>query len=103
LPPRHPPRSPPFPYTTLFRSLLPRGDLRLYGGSKKRGDVVQSLALAALMEPHLLREQLFASRPYARIGVVFVFRLVHASEHGLRSEEHTSELQSPYDLVCRLL
>src|SRR5207248_5148549 len=32
------------------------------------------------------------------------FGLVHRFPHlGLRSEEHTSELQSPYDLVCRLL
>src|SRR5207248_3386925 len=40
-------------------------------------------------------------------SLVYPFKLfgtfVHEWCHALRSEEHTSELQSPYDLVCRLL
>src|SRR5207248_6492287 len=36
-------------------------------------------------------------------GREFFIRLDGAHECGVRSEEHTSELQSPYDLVCRLL
>src|SRR5207248_11765376 len=36
-------------------------------------------------------------------GVERRVRVIEARRHKLRSEEHTSELQSPYDLVCRLL
>src|SRR5437867_4554834 len=72
LPP--PPRSPLFPYTTLFRSLA-------------LGDLDQ------LLDPHV------AAQPR---GDGDVRALVVGAAVG-RSEEHTSELQSPYDLVCRLL
>src|SRR5437867_6989144 len=74
---RRPPRSTLFPYTTLFRS--------------------QTIGPAALVvsrpqEGHHARRQgeryRFVERPLALQD---------------RSEEHTSELQSPYDLVCRLL
>src|SRR5438094_4165755 len=33
----------------------------------------------------------------------WIYSLSHVSTDNARSEEHTSELQSPYDLVCRLL
>src|SRR5256885_11329272 len=72
---RRPPRSTLFPYTTLFRSLA-------QGALKER-----ELAIAQLVEP--LRAAL--ERTEAQ---------VQALE---RSEEHTSELQSPCNLVCRLL
>src|SRR5947208_4977189 len=73
---RRPPSSTLFPYTTLFRSLLDRVLER--GG----GAVVQQAALP--------------DRP--------VYTLVTALEEvEERSEEHTSELQSPDHLVCRLL
>src|SRR5438067_3921293 len=76
---RQPPRSTLFPYTTLFRSLL-HGPV---GSSKS--------TIARLLKKGL--EQ------YSRIdeGMLFAF-----SWKG-RSEEHTSELQSRFDLVCRLL
>src|SRR5438067_9754480 len=68
-----PPRSTLFPYTTLFRSPEP--------------------LLASLEPPFVLHER---SRCRAcRIGP----RTITA----MRSEEHTSELQSRFDLVCRLL
>src|SRR5438034_7497874 len=74
---RRPPRSTLFPYTTLFRSLL-------------------------LGHAHAERDGgLFPPRPEAPVV---------ATRHNLRhdpvanrSEEHTSELQSHSDLVCRLL
>src|SRR5207248_5745686 len=79
-----PPTSTLFPYTTLFRSLVER--------SAELGKVLLS-GLRAIDSP-LVREVrglgLF-SGPRAPRGC------------RLRSEEHTSELQSPYDLVCRLL
>src|SRR5438034_5925154 len=72
---RRPPRSTLFPYTTLFRSIF-----------AARGG-----ALASTAQKTLPRRDHFAhsSRPTARPIT--------------RSEEHTSELQSHSDLVCRLL
>src|SRR2546430_5678476 len=82
---RRPPRSTLFPYTTLFRSLRP-GERRAVRGV----DVAQGA-------PHPPRCVLAAgSRPQRRQRAVY----------GLidrRSEEHTSELQSQSNLVCRLL
>src|SRR5256885_11677235 len=73
---RRPPRSTLFPYTTLFRSHADRG-------------------VAAEREPHR----------GDRVGVELGNRLdvVHDRHAERRSEEHTSELQSPCNLVCRLL
>src|SRR2546430_13350187 len=70
---RRPPRSTLFPYTTLFRSAAPRR--------------------AALGEPRAPRGRgAELDRPSRReLG------------DGIRSEEHTSELQSQSNLVCRLL
>src|SRR5256885_9315392 len=73
---RRPPRSTLFPYTTLFRSLLgPRVECR----------------------PHR-RTDFGHSEERARRG-----DLVRRMRRTRRSEEHTSELQSPCNLVCRLL
>src|SRR5437867_10165596 len=75
---RRPPRSTLFPYTTLFRS---RRDER-EDQDARHGE-------------HLLDADSDAHR-----NVDDRLPLVNIS---VRSEEHTSELQSPYDLVCRLL
>src|SRR5205814_3604831 len=77
---RRPPRSPLFPYTTLFRS--PRDDAA--GGSGRR-----ALAGSGGCEAVGVR--------CARVGSV------GGGAGGARSEEHTSELQSLRHLVCRLL
>src|SRR5258708_15107284 len=83
---RRPPRSTLFPYTTLFRSLLER------------------LLRAIQVSVGLL---LVFSRPQPETEPLrsLEFRHCHADvvEHVDRSEEHTSELQSPDHLVCRLL
>src|SRR3712207_8417698 len=87
---RRPPRSSLFPYTTLFRSFDPRNILVINFG--QLGDVVLSLpALGAVR----------ARFPRARITVAVGRPAVEVVE--LRSEEHTSELQSRQYLVCRLL
>src|SRR2546426_3501297 len=78
---RRPPRSTLFPYTTLFRSLAPSDDPAAF-----------ARALAELLTDPERRAALGAS---ARRRAVELF--------SLRSEEHTSELQSPCNLVCRLL
>src|SRR3989454_4992958 len=75
---RRPPRSTLFPYTTLFRS--------------RRTPGVEAAAPFVLTQAGIS-----AGHDYAE-GVV-----VLGVEADTRSEEHTSELQSPCNLVCRLL
>src|SRR5438309_5197256 len=73
---RRPPRSTLFPYTTLFRSsLAPSGSDAVSRSSAPSGRMA-TRTLAAVRVPQVV---------------------------GLRSEEHTSELQSQFHLVCRLL
>src|SRR2546430_8273890 len=76
---RRPPRSTLFPYTTLFRSIA-------------NGDGVDALGWDA--------SQRLIYIPAGRDSNVTV---VHADSPDHRSEEHTSELQSQSNLVCRLL
>src|SRR5256885_8592786 len=91
---RRPPRSTLFPYTTLFRSqiellapfLAPTGKAH-----RERGD--------ELPQAHVARGELGERAPAGR-------RQVGAEDRAgglVRPEEHTSELQSPCNLVCRLL
>src|SRR3712207_7515364 len=99
---RRPPRSTLFPYTTLFRSLgEDRLDLRDLG--LRAALRVDDLELDA----ELLRQRLGAldHRRHVRVR-----RVDHRQDEDevllgdrLRSEEHTSELQSRQYLVCRLL
>src|SRR5256885_15554767 len=70
---RRPPRSTLFPYTTLFRSQKPQ-----------KGSVTEAM------------------RPISP-GAPSAKRYLRAVSLRSRSEEHTSELQSPCNLVCRLL
>src|SRR5256885_12230234 len=71
---RRPPRSTLFPYTTLFRSA------HVF---QRRGPGEDPATLPFRAEPRRRRARISLPRP--------------------RSEEHTSELQSPCNLVCRLL
>src|SRR5947207_7108335 len=84
---RRPPRPPLFPYTTLFRSLRQE---RRDPGAAARG--LQALQGQGRGARHGKRDLSHLQR--ARRG---------ALSAELRSEEHTSELQSHSDLVCRLL
>src|SRR3712207_7259691 len=88
---RRPPRSTLFPYTTLFRShTRPRS--RLHGSVSSRGlgevPAVHTSVFVLMRSPSLR----ITSRPLTASTFVPV-----------RSEEHTSELQSRQYLVCRLL
>src|SRR2546426_3598909 len=75
---RRPPRSTLFPYTTLFRS----------SEEAVRRFQREAQVIARLRSPHTVE--------------LFDFGIATDGDH-LRSEEHTSELQSPCNLVCRLL
>src|SRR5207244_8210753 len=92
---RERPGSPLFPYTTLFRSGDPveyRQLMVTVAAGEERG---RDAVLA-----ELVRVQ------YARNDVSFdrgTFRVRGDTVEVFRSEEHTSELQSPDHLVCRLL
>src|SRR5688572_32179208 len=70
---RRPPRSTLFPYTTLFRSLVAGGDSAAKGA------------------------------PLLTVGRFGKGRTLALMSDDVRSEEHTSELQSQSNLVCRLL
>src|SRR5689334_23888541 len=83
-----PPRSTLFPYTTLFRS---RGGRRCRPGRGTRpgGRRAQGRGRST-------------GRPAGPVGRAAIHRGVAGAAAG-RSEEHTSELQSQFHLVCRLL
>src|SRR3712207_8755656 len=89
---RRPPRSPLFPYPTLFRS---RG--RRDAECRRRLLDGQPAEVAQLDQARLLRVQ--CREPFERV----VDREHLRRHHVGRSEEHTSELQSRQYLVCRLL
>src|SRR5690348_18212486 len=80
---RRPPRSTLFPYTTLFRSSTP---------PSSRHAIVKQPPITNRYQLARFRRGNARSRAPIMIG-----------SRKLRSEEHTSELQSPVHLVCRLL
>src|SRR5256885_12168923 len=74
---RRPPRSTLFPYTTLFRSVM------LSQRAREAIEHTQSSSFSCDLKKWM--------------------QIAEGYEKGQRSEEHTSELQSPCNLVCRLL
>src|SRR5437868_12931074 len=93
----HHPTSTPFPYTTLFRSGrsasygLVRGAAHVARDPHRRLQLVRAVGAARISAGEAPQRDLRrrgAERPELR---------------PVRSEEHTSELQSRFDLVCRLL
>src|SRR5690349_22785882 len=78
---RRPPRSTLFPYTTLFRS----------GGNR------------SLMRLVSLKTVIAVGVMAVVLGRIASAQDLQATQPAARSEEHTSELQSRRDLVCRLL
>src|SRR2546427_6821889 len=93
---RRPPRSTLFPYTTLFRSTLDYKSLEYRPRQKP-----QFASLEAAGRLPDLGERLRALCAASDKAGVFAWK--HLSSVLCRSEEHTSELQSQSNLVCRLL
>src|SRR5699024_12807653 len=89
---RRPPTSTPFPYTTLFRS---------HGGFK----YLTRQQAEALKDDPLIDQ--YGMRRFLGMPMDVPFNKSHVEvswcDENERSEEHTSELQSRFDLVCRLL
>src|SRR5690606_41691180 len=92
----HHPRSPLFPYTTLFRSLTKVIKMRIMAfdyGTKRIG--------IAVTDPlQIIATALTTISPNESLTFIKKYIQTEAVE---RSEEHTSELQSRENLVCRLL
>src|SRR3712207_7765368 len=87
---RRPPRSTLFPYTTLFRS----GCIV----NTQRDPRNMAFSWRTVLTPSLTNELVVGQSKFT-----FDFVTVPAKEGDVRSEEHTSELQSRQYLVCRLL
>src|SRR5438874_9083145 len=88
---RRPPRSTLFPYTTLFRS---------------RFDRPVTVGYIYMLKLHHLVDDKIHARSIGPYSLVTQQPLGGKAQFGgqrFRSEEHTSELQSRRDLVCRLL
>src|SRR5256885_15819382 len=100
---RRPPRSTLFPYTTLFRSVGEDGLATRTGVSTDQALDIDRGArhqqLQRLRPAHVAHPVLHAEQLLRRVLVETTRRF---RDHRLRSEEHTSELQSPCNLVCRL-
>src|SRR5256885_11568596 len=91
---RRPPRSTLFPYTTLFRSLGAGKEISIRELAALIADVVGfrgKIVWDTSMPNGQPRRSIDATRAHELFGFE------------ARSEEHTSELQSPCNLVCRLL
>src|SRR5258708_27603516 len=96
---RRPPRSTLFPYTTLFRSKSPSSPAPFAPATTKLTVPACGLCSETPVSPTAansrpIHERAFPQLPTSLSGV---------SSSQARSEEHTSELQSPDHLVCRLL
>src|SRR5690348_18012578 len=91
-----PPRSTLFPYTTLFRSCFKQFPLLNPGTSRRFRVPFSSRGLCEQMIAETLNIQACYQVPFASSMTI-------PCAFSLRSEEHTSELQSPVHLVCRLL
>src|SRR5690348_17639505 len=92
----HPPIPTLFPYTTLFRSSMLRGAAKNFAHCAPvcSPDQYQPILEELRTSPELSLEtrHRLAAEAFA-----------HTAAYEARSEEHTSELQSPVHLVCRLL
>src|SRR5207302_3807076 len=98
-----PPRSPPFPYTTLFRSTLAADEAYAPepGRDAAQSCVPEETFAAAPRDPAEAILVKYLSRRFL-IAAEATERMVGAPRQILhRSEEHTSELQSRENLVCR--
>src|SRR5256885_12535029 len=97
---RRPPRATLFPYTTLFRSIpIPCGATAPAPANIPVAPVLSGQGSGASTSPCLTSGLLVLEPSKVSLNV----RQKAGAASTPRSEEHTSELQSPCNLVCRLL
>src|SRR5260370_42003952 len=100
---RRPPRSTLFPYTTLFRSLrCPQPEGAFYAFPDVRGCLRTELRTSAEFANELLEKEQTVVTDGEGFGADGFIRISYATSLDRRSEEHTSELQSHLNIVCRL-
>src|SRR3989454_5487078 len=111
---RRPPRSTLFPYTTLFRSSTPAASSWASRRSRSASDSSPRTRSRAIwnVAPERTASRICSAARRAAVALLIQHPLEWGRRHGdlalwhparERSEEHTSELQSPCNLVCRLL
>src|SRR5207302_11314761 len=96
-------RSTLFPYTTLFRSQYSPspGNVTVKVTIRRGADTIE---IATITEPVGKSRDFGTLQAFERTEVLaFIVAAIAAMGTGMRSEEHTSELQSRENLVCRLL
>src|SRR3989454_5508911 len=93
---RRPPRSTLFPYTTLFRSVTPFEP-------EWEGYVTLEISNTTPLPAKIYANEGIAQVLFFTADEGDECEVSYADKKGKRSEEHTSELQSPCNLVCRLL
>src|SRR2546430_14184641 len=100
---RRPPRSTLFPYTTLFRSGYPF----VFGFTVYESFETNAVARTGHVPMPASGEHVLGGHAVCTVGYDikrrwFICRNSWGTSWGIRSEEHTSELQSQSNLVCRL-
>src|SRR5690606_40355711 len=98
---RRPPTPTLFPYTTLFRSRIDKYDsrVRMTGAKREYSGAALNSFILALGHSHGIVQKILTHAGVDRIDPERWYEFGWAA----RSEEHTSELQSRENLVCRLL
>src|SRR5688572_32312132 len=92
----HPPSSTLFPYTTLFRSQQAQAQIEQAKAALRQAEEKASIRPGQAFDPNKVPE-------VANARVALELAEKNLRPPGPRSEEHTSELQSQSNLVCRLL
>src|SRR5690606_40765101 len=100
---RRPPRSTLFPYTTLFRSVAERFEFAAAPAAERLAPLtVVDQAVYRFLQHALLVAHDNIRRAEFQQTLEAVVAVNHPAIQVIRSEEHTSELQSRENLVCRL-
>src|SRR5207248_11733145 len=100
---RPPSNSTLFPYTTLFRSFIPDQDNDSLNISMlaAQGTSFDDMAASARRVADIINRNPYVDTFFVSTGGGFgAMNTTRFNVQLVRSEEHTSELQSPYDLVC---
>src|SRR3989454_10499148 len=100
---RRPPRSTLFPYTTLFRSSRCQRGERVLEARRLAGlERLDDRALRVRERADTLGMRLLTRGRQLGQDAAAIVRIGAPADQAERSEEHTSELQSPCNIVCRL-